>query len=79
VRPDCAGLGYFHSLCIAGGRLCRWFLAARSRCFLARLGFHFVYPPSSRLERPPGNSGNIRQELTDVLDCLSGKVTMNTS
>ena len=54
-------------------------LAAR---FLAAfLCLHFVYPPSSRLERPSKNSGNIRLELRKVLwsfDCLSGKVPMNT-
>jgi uncharacterized membrane protein len=43
---------------------------------LVLLVFVFILciPLVMRLERPPKNSGNIRQELTDVLDCLSGKV-----
>ena len=51
VRPDCAGLSYFYSLCVAGVRL-GWrsnplaaFLAAR--LLAAFLCLHFVYPPSN--------------------------------
>ena len=41
VRPDCAVLGYFEALCVAGvGGLAARFLAA----FLC---LHFVYPPSN--------------------------------
>lgn len=74
VRPDRTVLLNFYPRRIAGVRLARFDCSFLARFLAAFLSLHFVYPPTSRVERPPKNSGNIMAITSDVLDCLSGKV-----